>query len=244
MRILISGTTLALAYARHHLQDAGMTVTDAFDWDIQHLLLDVPSFRPGSMDPDTILSSLPRDITVWGGNLDHPVLKGHHCIDLLKDEEYLSENAAITADCTLELIKSKKQDPWKTCNILIIGWGRIGKSLASKLNELGCSATVAARKETDRFKLTEGGFRAMDTKFTGTDICHFEIIINTVPSLVLREDDLNGCDACLKIDLASKKGIAGEGVIWARGLPGKYAPERSGRLIAESFLRILKEEMP
>ena len=38
-------------------------------------------------------------------------------------------------------------------------------------------------------------------------------------------------------DLASVKGIAGDNVIWARGLPGKDAPEESGTLIAKTVLR-------
>ena len=44
------------------------------------------------------------------------------------------------------------------------------------------------------------------------------------------------------MDLASKKGIAGNDVIWARGLPGIHAPEESGALIARTILDLLKEE--
>jgi hypothetical protein len=45
----------------------------------------------------------------------------------------------------------------------------------------------------------------------------------------------------LKIDLASQPGIGGNDVIWARGLPGKNAPESSGKLIAQTVLRKLEE---
>jgi len=44
------------------------------------------------------------------------------------------------------------------------------------------------------------------------------------------------------LDLASYPGITGKNVIPARGLPGKYAPESAGNLIAQSILRINKEE--
>ena len=40
------------------------------------------------------------------------------------------------------------------------------------------------------------------------------------------------------IDLASKLGIEAEDVIWARGLPGKDAPETSGDLIARTVIRL------
>lgn len=244
MYIMTAGITPALTYASQQLHAAGIATTDSFRWDVEHLLLDVPSFRPGSPDPDTVMAALPRNITVWGGNLDHPSLDGYRCIDLLKDESYLSENAAITADCTISLIRSKITDPISSHNILIIGWGRIGKFLASKLKDAGCAVTVSARSKSDQCMLKALGHEGVDTTRIAEHLLQYDIIINTAPASVLTEADLEGCDPCLKIDLASIKGIAGDDVVWARGLPGKYAPERSGKLIAETFLRILREEIP
>ena len=39
------------------------------------------------------------------------------------------------------------------------------------------------------------------------------------------------------MDLASVRGISGDRVIWARGLPNQDAPEESGMLIAKTALR-------
>ena len=242
MYTMIAGVTPALSYTRQFLREAGIPVTDSFRWDVKHLLLDVPSFRPGGLDPDTVLASLPKDIIIWGGNLNHTSLKGYRCIDLLKDEQYLTANAAITADCTLHLITTMAASPWSGSRILVIGWGRIGKCLADKLQELGCCVTVTARSLSDRSLLNQLGFQSMDTECMSDRLSGFDMIINTVPAPVLKESDLLECSSCLKIDLASKKGIAGDDVVWARGLPGKYAPERSGRLIADTVLRIRKEE--
>ena len=44
------------------------------------------------------------------------------------------------------------------------------------------------------------------------------------------------------VELASTPGMAGDNIISALGLPGKMAPESSGKLIAETFLRLSKEE--
>jgi dipicolinate synthase subunit A len=68
----------------------------------------------------------------------------------------------------------------------------------------------------------------------------FRLIFNTVPATVLEEAQLRGCrpDRIL-VELASKPGLWGESVISALGLPGKYAPEASGALIAERILNIL-----
>ena len=49
----------------------------------------------------------------------------------------------------------------------------------------------------------------------------------------------------LLMDLASLRGIEGDRVIWARGLPGKDAPESSGALIAKTVIRLLeRKEQP
>jgi dipicolinate synthase subunit A len=67
----------------------------------------------------------------------------------------------------------------------------------------------------------------------------YRVIFNTVPSPVITEDESAQCRSdCLKIDLASEVGIAGDDVLWARGLPGKDAPESSGKLIAKTILRL------
>ena len=244
MYTMIAGVTPALVYTKQFLKQAGIPLTDSFRWDVKHLLLDVPSFRPGSLDPDTIMAALPQQAIIWGGNLDHPALEGYRCIDLLKDEEYLIRNAAITADCTLRLMESMSSIPLADRRILIIGWGRIGKSLASKLTALGCNVTVTIRRESDRAMAESAGYSSLHIDSIQTEICNYDTIINTAPAPVLKEADFDSCSSCLKIDLASVRGIAGDDVVWARGLPGKFAPEQSGQLIAETFLRILKEEKP
>ena len=68
----------------------------------------------------------------------------------------------------------------------------------------------------------------------------YRVIFNTVPTMVLPSCPGNA----LKIDLASRLGLGSEDVIWARGLPGIHAPEKSGKLIAETILSRLKEESP
>ena len=49
----------------------------------------------------------------------------------------------------------------------------------------------------------------------------------------------NAPENCLNIDLASVVGMEGKRIIYARGLPGKDAPETSGELIARTVLRLM-----
>jgi len=115
----------------------------------------------------------------------------------------------------------------------VIGWGRIGKCLAQLLKSIGAQVTVAARKESDRVMLKALGYGALDT--CELDTTPYRLIFNTVPQMICPDCPGKG----LKIDLASKLGLGGEDVLWARGLPGKDAPESSGHLIAQTVLRFI-----
>ena len=119
---------------------------------------------------------------------------------------------------------------------LVIGWGRIGKCLAKLLKDVGCRVSVATRKESDRAVLAAIGYTAVDLHRL-TKLDQYQLIFNTAPAPVLNTDRLSQCPETLKIDLASRPGLEGADVIWARGLPGLYAPESSGKLIAETFLK-------
>ena len=121
--------------------------------------------------------------------------------------------------------------------MLVIGWGRIGKHLAAILAQMGADVTVAVRKQPHLEALQKIGLQAVLLPELAP--AQYATIFNTAPAAVL---DGAQCqkDAQL-IDLASKKGITGEGVIWARGLPGKDAPEESGTLIAKTALRYALE---
>jgi len=242
--VCCAGRTPALNHARHFLATAGVLVAETPGWDTHHLLLDVPSFRPGLWTEEqlsTLLSSLPREVTIWGGNLHHPALEGFRTVDLLQDEGYLQENAVITARCTVPIAEGLLKTPWENLPVLIIGWGRIGKALAAMLKRKGCTVTIGSETESHRLSAAEQGFFPADFREMRKILPSFRLIVNTAPAPVLSEDEGALCRNCVKIDLASVKGMEGQDVVWARALPGRYAPEASGQLIAETFLRRRKE---
>lgn len=215
--------------------------------DVSHLLLPIPSFEAdgrirGGGILEHILADLPEDITVVGGNLHHTALSGYRTIDLLQDGRYLAQNAAITADCAIRVAVQKLPVVLEGCPILVLGWGRIGKCLAAMLKDAGAAVTVAARKAQDRNMLQALGYGAEDIGALKHTLAGYRVIFNTVPSPVLSDGQMQYCRReCLKIELASKPGIAGGDVISALGLPGKMAPESSGKLIAQSVIRLIAE---
>lgn len=236
------GTTDAVRFAVSFLHKQGIPLVDHPTPEVTHLLLDIPSFAPdGALRSggavEKILEMLPPNTIVVGGNLNHPALANHRTVDFLQDEAYLAMNAAITADCALRVAGKHILTTFADTPTLIIGWGRIGKCLAQLFKGMGADVTVAARSETARAALLSLGFRTVDMH---APLNSYRLIINTAPEPVFPQE-ITRCRSCVKIDLASRKGLAGDDVIWARGLPGVLAPESSGQLIASTFLRFRKE---
>lgn len=244
MKIYCAGTTAAAEYAATELLKAGWNVTTQPGSDVQMLLLDVPSFGAngflrGGGEVQKILEQLPRDLVICGGKLEHPALNGYRKIDLLQDEDYLAENAYITAEAALDVALPYLQRTIRGCKVLILGWGRIGKCLANLLKCMGADVTVAVRKPSDRAMLRALGFAAVAFPVAREVLRSVELIYNTVPYEVL---DSACAGDCIKIDLASRQGITGDDAVIARGLPGIHFPESSGKLIARTLTRILRKE--
>ncbi len=239
-----------LRSAAETLKSKGYGVVNHPCESVTHLLLCVPSFDAdgklkGGGNLDEILGALPKTITIIGGNLPQWLQESYPCIDFLKDPTYLADNAAITAYCALRLAMMELPVTLRGCPVLIIGWGRIAKCLAALLWALEADVTIAARKETDRAMAHALGYHGEIPETLGHNLNGYRLIVNTVPAPILSEEQVAHCrENCLKIDLASQRGIAGSHIIWARGLPGKDTPESSGRLIAKTAIRLIGRKEP
>lgn len=244
----LAGASPALPHARKALEHRGCDLAQEPGEDVTHLLLPAPGFEApgmihGGLPLVPLLEKLPKNITVLGGNLDIPELASYRRVDFLQDAIYLSQNAAITAHCAVKQMLNRLPVTAQDCPILVIGWGRIGKCLAQLLAAMGAQVSIATRKPEDRAILHALGYGAVDTARLGVNLMRYRVIFNTAPYPVLGEAQVRHCRPdCLKIDLASRLGISGEGVVWARGLPGKDAPETSGKLIAATAIRLAAAE--
>jgi len=233
----------ALIAAAETLKSKGYGVVSRPCESVTHLLLPVPSFEPdgtikGGGELQELLTVLPNKITIIGGNLN--CIKDYKTMDLLKDPSYLAANAYITAHCAIRLAMMRLPVTMRGCKVLIIGWGRIGKCLTRLLRSLEADLTVAARKETDRAMAMALGYKAIPIDCIDKELDRYRLIFNTVPAPILSIDQTKECnEKCLMMDLASTPGMESPDVLWARGLPGKDAPESSGALIAKTVIRLL-----
>ena len=172
------------------------------------------------------------------------------CHDYFDREELTLKNALITAEGALQTAMAETAHTIHSSKCLVLGYGRIGRFLSAMLKSLGASVTCTARNTKDLALIECDGMNAVHTYDAVKSISDYDIIFNTIALCVLPEEVLSFVRTdTLIIDLASKPGgldfesarRLGLKVIWATSLPGKVAPETSGKIIAETVFNIINE---
>ena len=135
-------------------------------------------------------------------------------------------------------------------NVLIMGFGRVGKVLAKMLDGIGAKVSCEARKNSDIAWIKAYGYTPIHLSELESELGNYDIIINTIPFQILDENRLKYIKKdCTIVDLSSNPGgvdrraarSLGIKLIWALSLPGKVAPMTSAEFIKETLYHILKE---
>ena len=171
-------------------------------------------------------------------------------IDIMKREELAVLNTISTAEGAIEIAISNTNKIIHGSEVLILGFGRIGKVLARKMAGLSAKVTCAARKDEDLAWIRAYGHNETNINALGENLSQYDIILNTVPHLVSNKERLQYVkkDALL-IDLASNPGGIDKKeakelklkLVWALALPGKVAPVTTAEFIKDTIYNILKE---
>ena len=184
--------------------------------------------------------------TVIGGLIEDEIKKDLDearipYIDYFENEDYVLKNAFITSQGALRLLLENTESFLVGKNVLITGFGRIGKSLAVMLKALGMNVFVAARSETARAEAEAMGFTAFNLSKMKSTLFYYSFIFNTVPFLIFSDEDIKRIPkSIVYFELASKpygadrdsfdnylkKYVAGA------ALPGKLFPEAVAENIA------------
>lgn len=170
--------------------------------------------------------------------------------DILLRQDFAVGNADITAEAALSLLMENSEKTLRDSRVLVCGWGRIAKLLALRLKSLGASVSAAARRAGSRAMAESLGIKSMDICEIPEYAGDFEFIVNTVPAEILKKESL----CCLRegsliLELASGSGgfdrtlaeNIGLKVLYAPGLPGKYAPLSAAELIKKTIYSIIRE---
>ena len=171
-------------------------------------------------------------------------------VDIMKREEFAVLNTISTAEGTIEIAIANTNKILHGSNVLILGFGRIGKVLARKMAGLSSKVTCAARKDEDLAWIKAYGHMATNINLIGKNLNEFEVIINTIPQMILTSEKLEYVKKdCLLIDLASNPGGIDKKsakdknlkLIWALALPGKVAPITTAEFLKDTIYNVLKE---
>lgn len=189
------------------------------------------------------------------GSISEEVLKlvegkNIEIIDLMTREELTVLNTISTAEGAIQIAMQETLSTIHGSNVLVLGFGRIGKILSKMLNGIGARVSCEARKESDIAWIKAYGYNPVHLNVLEENIGNYDIIINTIPYVILDSQKLDKVKKdCLIIDLASNPGGVdreaakqkGIKTIWALALPGKVAPITSAEFLKETIYNIFKE---
>lgn len=150
--------------------------------------------------------------TIFVGNIHQELKEELHrkhnqVIDFMEKEEFAILNAIPTAEATIEIILKNTKKILQNSNCLIMGFGRIGKVLAYKLKGLSAKVTCMVTSEVEKAWAVAYGYettRIENLQNNCTKFKQYDIIINTIPKVIFREELKGVKKETLIIDLASK----------------------------------------
>lgn len=178
---------------------------------------------------------------------------GWKIIEIAERDDVAILNAIPSAEGALQLAFENTPITIHNSKSFVLGFGRLGKTLARMLGGIGAWTTVVARESAELARAFEMGFRPVPFNDLRLFIHEADIIFNTVPHLVLDEEmlilvkrdalivDLAAYPGGTDFKTAKKLGIT---ALFSPGLPGKVAPVTGGRILAQVIPPLILRELP
>ena len=179
--------------------------------------------------------------------IDEALKRNIKIIDVMKNEELAILNTIATAEGTIQTMISNTKNIIHESNILILGFGRVAKTLAKKLQGLVRNVDCASNNKEELAWIEAFGYNVINLENLVENISKYDIIINTIPAMILNYENMKYIRKdTLLIDLASNPGgidkdeakDKGLKLIHALGLPGKTAPVSSAKFIKKIIYEI------
>lgn len=174
--------------------------------------------------------------------------RGAFALELSRDEDFLTENAYITAVGALGYILTTDNRTPSDAVYGIVGYGRIGSRLLRLLLFLGARAVVYTTRQKTQLELCECGTRSVcisDSTDGAFDFSGVDILINTSPRDMSKSFPKGRVPEGMRvIELASGKNFVGvEGVEPLPSLPGRMYPVSAGRAYAAAALKFMNRTL-
>ena len=205
---------------------------------------------------DEIISMINGEKIVFGGIIgkgSENKLKNKNIrfFDYFSREDLTLKNTVPTVQGILKVIIENIDYTIHSSEIAVFGYGRVAKVTADVLASIGAKMTVCARKKSDLVSAELKHLKGCRINEFYSVADKFDIIINTVPQMVIDKSIIENIRKdCLIIDVSSAPyGVdfasahdSGIRAFQCPSLPGKVAPKTAGIIIGETIIDILKEE--
>lgn len=207
-------------------------------------------YAQSDIEIEELLSHIPKDKILLVGamnNYSKKLAEKYEVkyTDYYTDESYQILNTIPTCEGTIAIMVNETGTTIYKSKVMILGYGRIGKLLSEYLSALGAEVYVEARKDDDLTWIAAKRMTPVHLKKLDDYIGQMDIIINTIPALILGPDRLNLVKKdSLLIDLASKPGgidfdyakEKGIKTIHALSIPGKIAYQSAAQYIYDTII--------
>lgn len=163
---------------------------------------------------------------------------------IMKSEKFQAVNSRLTAEGALMVMIEHSVKSICDCNVLVLGFGRMGAAVAKMLGKLDIATDIA----TTSSLRPAYAFANRVVPMHGFDFSPYDIVINTVPLAVVNDAELMSMKKdTVYIDLASKPAINLE---YARylgvdadiypALPAKTCPYSAAKAMQEYISEVIK----
>jgi len=167
---------------------------------------------------------------------------------LLNRDDIAIYNSIPTAEGTIMKAMEYTDYTIHSSYVTVVGFGRVGHTVARTFYALGANVSVSARNKKDLARITEMGLQAIPLHELKQNVSTCDILINTVPAPVITKQEIEQLPThCLIIDLASKPGGTdfsyakkrGIHAILSKSLPGIVAPKTAGKILADVIIKLM-----
>lgn len=173
-------------------------------------------------------------------------------VDYATNEIFTIKNAFATAEAALAVVIEALPKTLGDSTVALVGYGRIARALAGYLHALGASVNIFARSEKDRVHAKMCGYKSYKTNDLSCGVYDADILINTVPAIIIDENVLRALSCGVKItELASAPGGVDRDaakrlsidIIDAQSLPARFSPQTAAKTVLESVFSSLSQEV-
>ncbi|UOE92792.1 dipicolinic acid synthetase subunit A [Alkalihalobacillus sp. LMS39] len=172
-------------------------------------------------------------------------------VKLLERDDIAIYNSIPTVEGTVMMAIQHTDITIHGSTVAVLGFGRVGMSVARTFAALGAKVKVGARESEHIARITEMGFTPFDIKDIVHQVSDVDLCINTIPAKIVTANVLATMPTnALIIDLASKPGGTdfryaekrGIKALLAPGLPGIVAPKTAGQILANVLAQLLLQD--